>query len=106
MGLDTAGRSITYRGSRFIIEYARLANGTAPGLEFFNSLEARWQARIQVLYQRLGDHGRILNAEMFKKKEGGFCAFKAYQVRLLGYFRQDARVVVTHGFIKKTDKLS
>lgn len=100
-----ADRIIAYRGPCFTIEYARQANGEAPGLGFFNSQDPRWQARVVYLYKRLGDIGQIQNREMFRKESGEFWAFKAFQARMLCYFRQDRRVVITHGFSKKTDKI-
>jgi len=103
---DGGGTFVAYRGSRFTIEYARQANGDVPGLEFFKSLDARWQARLFYLYKMLGGIGQIRNKEMFRKEEGEFFAFKAFQARLLCYFRSDQRVVITHGFSKKTDNIN
>jgi len=102
---DGGDITVAYRGISFTIEYARQANGDVPGLEFFNSMDPRWQARIFSLFRRLGDAGRIENREMFRKETGEFFAFKAFQARLLCYFRADRRVVVTHGFRKKTDNI-
>jgi Phage derived protein Gp49-like (DUF891) len=95
---------VAYRGRCFTIEYARQANGRLLGLEFFNALEPRWRARIFSLYKRLGDIGSIENREMFRKEEAEFFVFKAFRARLLCYFRQDQRVVITHGFDKKADR--
>jgi hypothetical protein len=102
---ESADGVIAYRGVQLTIEYAHEANGEAPGSAFFNSLDPRWQARIVYLYKRLGDVGQIHNREMFRKETGEFWAFKAFQARLLCYFRRDQRVVITHGFSKKTDKI-
>ena len=94
-----------YQGFRFTLEYARQANGEHPALEFFNKLDGRWKARLIYLYKILGDIGQIQNREMFRKESGEFWAFKAFQARMLCYFRSDQRVVITHGFAKKTDKI-
>ncbi len=102
---ESADRIIAYRGGRFTIEYARESNRDVPGLDFFKSLEPRWQARFVNLYKRLGDFGQIQNREMFRKESEGFWAFKAFQARLLCYFRPDQRVVITHGFSKKGDAI-
>jgi hypothetical protein len=59
-----------------------------------------------VLYKRLGDEGRISNPEQFGPIEGtDFFEFKAFQVRMPCYFRPDKRVVITHGFLKKSDRI-
>ena len=96
---------VAYRGSRYTIEYARQSNGEHPALEFFNKLDRRWKARLLYLYRMLGDIGQIQNREMFRKESDEFWAFKAFQARMLCYFRSDRRVVITHGFGKKTDKI-
>lgn len=96
---------VAYRGPRFTIEYARQTSGEYPALEFFDQLEQRWKARLVYLYKTLGDVGRIQNREMFRKEDAEFWVFKAFQARLFCYFRSDQRVVITHGFGKKTDKI-
>jgi len=81
-------------------------DGTIPGLEFLRDQDAKWQAQIHVLFRRLGDEVRISNREKFKRIEGtDFWEFKAFQIRMPCYFRPDQRVVITHGFIKKDDKI-
>jgi len=94
---------IAYRGSRFTVEFAIRIDGSVPGLEFFNQLQERWQARLLVLFKLLGDTGRINNKEQFRKFSGEFFEFKAFQNRMPCYYRPDKRVVITHGFIKKKE---
>lgn len=96
---------LAYSGCRFTIEYATLQDGSCPALEFFNGLDRRWQARMYYLYQRLGDTGWMGNEEQFSKVSADFYEFKAFQVRLLCYFKPGSRVVVTHGFIKKRNRM-
>jgi hypothetical protein len=61
---------------------------------------------MQVLFKRLGDEGRISNREKFKPIENTeFWEFKSFQIRMPCYFRQDRRVVITHGFLKKGDNI-
>jgi phage-related protein len=92
-----------YRGPHFIIEFAKLPDGSIPGLEFLKAQETRWQARIMHLFRVLGDTGRISSAEQFKKFQDEFFEFKAFQLRLLCYYTAGRRVVITHGFMKKKD---
>jgi len=98
--------NIACRGSRFTIEFATLNDGSIPAREFLESQEKRWQARMFVLFRLLADHGEIKNVEKFKKIENTeFYEFKAFKIRMPCYFRPDKRVVVTHGFTKKSDKI-
>lgn len=94
---------IAYGGVRFTIEYAIRRDGTVPALDFFKVIETRWQARLIILFKLLGDTGLIRNTEQFRKFTDGFFEFKAFQVRMLCYFRPDKRVVITHGFTKKKE---
>jgi phage-related protein len=93
--------NIAYRGSKLTVEFAKLTNGSIPGLEFLVALEDRWQARLRALFEPLGEFGRITNQEQFRKVRDEFWEFKCFQVRMLCYFRPGGRVVVTHGFTKK-----
>ena len=92
---------VAYRGSRFTVEYAIRGDESVPALDFYNGSETRWQGRLNNLFKLLGDTGQIRNKEHFRKFAEGFFEFKAYQIRMLCYFRSDKRVVITHGFTKK-----
>lgn len=71
----------------------------------FEGLSDRDKARLLVLFERLGDHGVISNAEKFKKVEGSdFFEFKCFQVRALCFTLPGGRIVLTHGFIKKRER--
>lgn len=62
---------------------------------------------MQVLLERLAEHGRITNKEQFKKLENrqghAICEFKRHQIRLLGRFA-GKEFLVAHGLKKKKDK--
>ena len=96
-------QGIAYRGARFTIEFAIRADSSLPARDFYNQLEPRWQARLNALFKLLGDTGRISSKEFFRKFSEGFFEFKAFQTRMPCYFREDARVVITHGFTKKRE---
>ena len=98
-------KHIAYRGLHFVVEFARLQDGLIPGLEFLQEQDVRWQARIMHLFRVLGDTGWISSDEQFKKLQGDFFEFKAFQLRLPCYFAPGRRVVVTHGFKKKKDSM-
>ncbi len=98
--------SILHRGDCFQAEYAQTAKGSFPACDYLESLAETDQAGILALVKRLCDAGQIFNREQFKKIEGrGFFEFKKFQIRLVCYFRKGRRVVLTHGFTKKRDKI-
>lgn len=104
--MSGTAENIAYFGASRTIEYAILESGKMPAREFFYGLRETEQRRLFVLFQLLGDTGQIKNRELFKKVEGTeFFEFKRAQVRVICYMEQDKRVVLTHGFLKKKQKI-
>lgn len=99
-------REPEYSGGVFTIEALCLADGSCPAGEFLDSLDSADRRKLDVLFERLGDHGEIRNREKFKKLEGsdGIFAFKSHQIRLPCFFTRDKRVMLCFGLIKKKDK--
>lgn len=95
-----------YKGSRFSIELHVTDDGVCPVGDYLDALGESGRRKIDVLFERLGDHGKIANKEKFKKLEGtdGVFEFKSHQIRLLCFFTNDRRVIVCRGVTKKRDK--
>jgi hypothetical protein len=53
----------------------------------------------------MASQGAIKNREKFKKIEGQLFEFKSYQIRMPCFFDPKNRIVITHGFMKKTDNI-
>ena len=103
-------RPVAYDGGVVAIVYAVCMNGDSPGHDFYlNELPKHkgQQDKLMALFQRMGDHGKIYNERKFKHLEGsaGFFEFKSGPVRMLCYFSTGRTLIVTHGFVKKGDKL-
>jgi hypothetical protein len=98
-----ADRPIVVRGSLRTIEYAVCANGTMPAKSFIEGLDESELRRLDTLFRRMADTGKIHNSQQFKQVEGRIYEFKRYQTRL-GCFQVGDRWRLTHGFIKKSDK--
>lgn len=64
-------------------------------------------AKIDALFERFVDAGKLSNREHFNSEGDGFWAFKAYQLRAYGWYsrRLPRAFVVSHFVIKKKDKL-
>jgi len=98
-------RAIAYSGLRFTIDYAIRSSGKSPGLSFYEDLDQSDQAKLNALFARLGDSGRIANTEKFKKLQDNLFEFKSNQIRMPCVFVPNVRVVrISHGFIKKRGK--
>ena len=73
-----------------------------------DGLESSDRQKLDVLFEYLGNHGRLSNREKFKKVENsaGIWEFKSFQIRILCFFAPGKRVMLALGVIKKRDKLS
>ena len=99
-------RPIAYKGERFTVVYAVCLDQKRPGEEFYDGLDDHDKAKLNKLFQHLGDHGKISNHEKFKKIEGtDFFEFKSFQIRMPCFYRPNGLVIITHGFRKKGDKI-
>jgi len=101
-------RRIAYKGSAFTIAFAREKNDTCPGCEFFDQLGLTDQAKLMALFRIAGDQGNFHNPEKFGDLGGGLFEFKSFQIRMPFAYAKSERglILITHGFIKKTDKTS
>lgn len=89
---------VAYRGGRLTVEWARMGDGSLPGMEFYEGLQVRFQGRLHTLFSRFAEAGHIENEEHFGRFGDEFYEFKAFDIRMPCYFRFDKRVIITHGF--------
>ena len=95
-------RPVAYAGVRMTIAFAVCSNGDSPGLVFYDGLSKKDQARVMVLFQKLGDTGRIASREHYKKIDGNLWEFKRHQIRMPCFYASGRQLVITHGFMKKS----
>ncbi|MGA2774168.1 MAG: type II toxin-antitoxin system RelE/ParE family toxin [Bryobacteraceae bacterium] len=98
-------RPVAYSGTQFAIVYAVCLDDKSPGEVFYDGLKDADKAKLNKLFERLGDHGKILNEEKFKKIDDTFFEFKSFQIRMPCFFHRGRLVIITHGFRKKTEKI-
>lgn len=98
---------IEFRGRVVTIASIVLADGSNPAHEFLESLSEADRRKIDTLFERMGDTGRIDNREKFKKVEGsdGIFEFKSFQIRIPCCFGRGHNLYLLYGLIKKTDGL-
>ena len=96
---------IIFKGIQFVVEGAVSANGECESKNFLDALGETERAKIFKIIKRLANFGVIQNREQFKKVEGEIWEFKEFQRRILMYYLPNRRIVLTHGFIKKIDKI-
>ncbi len=95
-----------FEGTYFTIFALTLADGSCPAGAFLDSLDASDRRKLDVLFEMLGNHGKISNKEKFKKLENsdGIWEFKSFQIRIFCFFAKGQRVVLAFGIRKKKDK--
>lgn len=95
-----------YKGEIFSIEFFVATDGSCPAEEWLESQSSKMQQKFAALFVMLGNVGKIFNEQKFKHLSGTdqLFEFKADQGRILCFFFVGKRVILTHGFAKKSDK--
>jgi hypothetical protein len=94
-----------YNGKKFNIEFLEWENGKSEAKDFYNALSEREQIGVFKLFMTLGNIGFIQSKRHFIHEGDKIYAFKYEQVRFLCFFTKKQEVIITHGFIKKQDKI-
>jgi len=97
-----------YSGSRADILVYVNQRGEALAAEFIEGLSESDQKKVIRLLKEFAERGEIRNREKFKLEQKPIYAFKSYQIRIPCFYLPDSpkrTVVLTHGLIKKADKL-
>lgn len=99
-------RKLVYAGKLFSIEFYVAETNNIPAEKFLNALPMNVQSKFASLFVRLGDIGKIWNEQKFKHLTGTnhIFEFKVDQNRILCFFFFGKRVILTHGFLKKSAK--
>lgn len=87
-----------------VIEAAICQDGSTPSVEFIEGLDDTEKAKIFGLFRKIDSHGQLRNREQFKQIDGKLFEFKSHQIRI-PCFRDGAAWILTHGFIKKSDRI-
>lgn len=95
---------------KFTVEYYKKQDGSCPTEEFMNSLDRKMRAKLLRLQFLLEQDGNKLTEPYSKHLEDGIFELRAQQgnniARTLYFFLVGQRIVITNGFIKKTQKTS
>ncbi len=92
----------------FQVEFYDTEDGRTPTQEFLDSLEPKMNAKMVGLMEILEEKGYSLREPYSAPLEDGIFELRAVQgsniSRALFFFYVEGRIVITHGFIKKTQK--
>lgn len=92
------------------VEYFRETNGSYPVKEFLDSIDNKASAKFFRCFDLLAKHG-INVREPYVKSIAGHSKLKEIRVqaapsiyRLFFFFHTGRRIILLHGFVKKTEK--
>ena len=92
----------------FNIEFYSKENGEEPAREFILSLEPKMQAKVLKILDLLQVNGPYVRLPYSEHLEDGIFEIRAKQStnisRVLYFFAMDQKIVLTNGFVKKTQK--
>lgn len=93
---------------KFSIEYFIKDDGSCPAQTFMDSLDIKMRAKLLRLQFLLEQNGNTLTEPYSKHLEDGIFELRAQQgnniVRALYFFMVGQKIIITNGFIKKTQK--
>ena len=92
----------------FSVEYYEKEDGTRPAEEFILSQDVKMRARIFMILEFLEEMGPQLREPYSKSLGDGIFEVRAKQgsniSRVLYFFVVGQKIILTNGFVKKTDK--
>ena len=93
---------------QFHVEFYETEDGKTPAVEFLDSLEDKMNAKMVGLMEILEEKGTMLREPYSSPLEDGIFELRAVQgsniSRALFFFFIEGRIIITHGFVKKTQK--
>ena len=96
---------IAYEGEHFTIEWYFDKKGQSQALEYFHDMSNSQKRKLLMLFKRIGDFGKISDKTKFRNEHDGIYAFKPQPDRFLSFFTANKKIIVTEGFLKKSNKL-
>lgn len=93
---------------RFDVEFYEKTNGEQPAREFLLSLDKKMRAKLFSMIALLEDNGYELREPYSKHLSEGIFELRAKLAsnitRVLYFFYADQKIILTNGFVKKTQK--
>lgn len=101
-------RERLYQMQNFEVFFYKKGDGTEPAKDFLNSLDVKMQAKMVRTIEILQNNGHDLREPYSKQLEDGIFELRAKVgsdiSRVLYFFVIGKKVILTNGFVKKTQK--
>ena len=96
---------VAYQGEYYTIEWYFDPKGLCQSLEYYAAMSNSQKRKLLMLFKRMGDFGKITDQTKYRNESDGIYAFKPQPDRFLSFFTSDKKIIVTEGFVKKSNKL-
>lgn len=96
---------VAFEGKKITVEWYYNKNLKSSGLEYYESLDKSQKEALYALFLLLDRQGKILNPVKFNFEGDKIYAFKPDGERFICFFAEGAKIIITHGFRKKTQKM-
>ncbi len=96
---------IVYIGNYFTIEWYYDDKGISQAFQYYLSLSDAQKRKLFLLIKRIGDYGKIHDITKFRYEGDNIFALKPQPDRFLSFFVKDKKLIITTGFVKKSNKL-
>ncbi|MYA21225.1 MAG: type II toxin-antitoxin system RelE/ParE family toxin [Chloroflexi bacterium] len=94
-----------HKGARFSLFIFERSEGDSPVADFLGGLSGTERARFAAHFERVADHGPLYNPGKSVPIAGhDFLEFKSGQQRIFWCYASGSRIVLLHGFTKKSNR--
>lgn len=94
-----------YEGRKLAISCMVRPSGQCPAGRFLDELTDAERSGVDVIFQRLGDHGQLRNTTKFKKMGGtDIWEIKSGQIRIFCFWHPGGHLILAFGLRKKSNR--
>ena len=108
MAIPKKEEYVFYQGERFQVEFYFTGTGKIPAKEYLEDISLDVKVKLSALVKYIGEHGKIFDITKFRvidSKEKIF-EFKPLRHRFFNFFYEGGKIIITNGYMKKTQKVS
>lgn len=108
MAIPKKEEYIFYQGGKFQVEFYFTETGEIPAKEYLENTSLDVKVKLAALVKYIGENGKIFDITKFRlvdPKEKIF-EFKPLQHRFFNFFHEGGRIIITNGYMKKSQKVS
>ena len=99
---------IFYSGNIFQVEFYFTEKGGIPAKEIFDAAPLFVKVKLAALIKYIADNGRLFDKTKFRIIDPAekIYEFKPANYRFFSFFYKEGKIIITNGYIKKSQKVS